>query len=224
MNEMIVTLSYDGGGWTFPYLAGITKYLQDHPVTGVEFRYAGISAGSCVGLAAALGIPMDKFMQECLAWAPWCRWCPLLTVRAVRAICSNLVTTNSAATTLSSFAVNVSALSWPKLQSVVLSSFGSKAELVGRMGDTCSLPLLNTFSLGQQYYDGGLSTRFFTPPWRSDKVITLSACKLRRGATYTCSVKIPWWRSIVPYSDAGLKRLYDIGYRDGAQVAILCAD
>ena len=68
VTEHVATVSYDGGGWTIPYLIGMTAHLQravrdfaedaedaeaTHPPR-VVLRFAGVSSGACVALAAAL--------------------------------------------------------------------------------------------------------------------------------------------------------------------------
>ena len=220
---MHITVCYDGGGWTFPYMAGVTKYMQEHDEH--TSSYCGISAGSCVGLAAALGVPMDTLMSEFMKWAPHCRWCPWLTVRCVRDVCDKMirithpdVRDGDPVELRRNFAVGVSELganAW--LHQVLVKSFPSKEHLVEVMGSACSLPFVNTWGVGRRF-DGGLTARFFLPPWPTDRMIRLSTCNTRRGATHTCETRIPWWRSIVPYDDDRLTRLYHQGYADGPRI------
>lgn len=217
-----VTVLYDGGGWSFVWAAGFTKFLQDHKDSlfrDTEFRYAGISAGSCVGLAAALGIPMDRLFEEAAKWARWCRVCPQLTVRAVRDICSRLVADDAAARALAGrFAVNVTRVEPLRLRAKpnVVDRFQGKRHLVDTMGHTCTIPMINCMAPVSAFYDGGLSTRFFQPPWPTDDVIRVSPWQHRKDATHTPSRRIPLYRAIVPHTPARLKELYDQGYDDAA--------
>lgn len=242
MSPKIITLSYDGGGWTHPYAAGFTKYVQINKhkfPRNTQFRYAGISAGSCVGLAAALDIPMDTLFHESLKWSRWCRYCPLLTTRAVRAICNTLVKDDAHAQSLTNFAVNTTTFRFDRRRlkptTNVIDRFDDKKHLADIMVGTCSLPLLNHlplpfFTSRPQHYDGGFSGRFFTPPWLASSNmptqskdeqphhmhIKISPWRHRKDATHTPSFNIPWYRLIFPYNTQGLKYLYERGYEEAA--------
>ena len=218
-----ITISYDGGGWTHPYAAGFTKYIQQNKhifPPNTHFRYTGISAGSCVALAAALDIPMDTLFQQSLKWSKWCRMCPLLTTRAVRNICNTLIHSDNTAQQLTTFAVNTTILSRTfKPSPNIIHKFKDKKHLTDTMVATCTLPLLNHLPLnpfGQHLYDGGLSHRFFDPPWPTDIHIKVSPWKHRHEATHKPEFQIPWYRLIFPYTEDQLTELYNQGFKDAA--------
>ncbi len=76
MIKRIATVNYDGGGWTIPYLIGISAYISDHAEdlsnADTMVKYAGVSAGSCVALASALGVSMDALMEDVISWGYVC--------------------------------------------------------------------------------------------------------------------------------------------------------
>lgn len=261
VTEHVATVSYDGGGWTIPYLIGMTAHLQravrdfaedaedaeaTHPPR-VVLRFAGVSSGACVALAAALDIPMDDLMAECLSWAPLCRACPLLTLQAVRAICRRMLGGGDAARASACvealnrsgrFALGVSRLAARRglaerlllppgvgrLEPVVLGgAFLDEEDLIEAVAASCRLPLLNTLPpLGSPPHtlvDGVLASRFFEPPWRSDVIARVSAYPGRAGADICCPEDIPLPGYLVPLEEAGLRRLYDLGVADGPRLA-----
>lgn len=232
-NKMIVTLQYDGGGWTFPYLAGVTKRIQDLEdnctvANRICFKYAGISSGACVALAAALDIPMDDLMDLAMPWVPWCRAFPWCTGMAVKRITQQILTryeiTTQEIQNMDNFAVGLSEYDGTikKYKGIVMSSFSSHNDLTSIMTECCNIPYVNAFALKPcRYYDGGFTQRFFKVPWDSDFNIKLSSCKSRNEATYRCALNIPKYRAIIPYKRVKLLELYELGYKDGETI---CAD
>ena len=98
-HHKVLTLCYDGGGWTFPYLAGVTKRIQENERRkNTKIKYIGISSGACVALAAAIDIPMETLVAHAEEWAKYCKVCPLLTVTAVRSITKTLLSKSNVKT------------------------------------------------------------------------------------------------------------------------------
>ena len=113
------TVCYDGCGWTLPYLIGVTEHLQRErasTLASLDLRYAGVSSGACVALAAALEVPMPELMSELLQWAPTCRRKPWTSAAAVEDICRRIVKDDASVEALERsgrFAVGVSRLELP---------------------------------------------------------------------------------------------------------------
>lgn len=229
----VITLSYDGGGWTFFYALGFTKYVQEKIATlpNIDVRYAGISAGSCVGLAAALGVPMDDLYNEGVKWSKWCRMFPMLATHAIRCMCHKFIKDDATARLLDSFAVNVTSFT-PRPRPNVFSRFISKTHLVNLMTSTCTIPLVNSINLWSGHFDGGFSARFFEPPWESDEIYNISPWSHRARPSslqpkvhpvITPPFKIPWYRLIIPFKEEKLNELSEQGYKD-AEAAFAAFD
>lgn len=252
-DKYIITICYDGCGWAFPYMAGVTKRIQEHVREfehkegnekwrgKIELRYAGVSAGACVGLAAALGVSMDDMMNEAMAWVDTCRKCPLKTVGAVIDMCGKFIKDDDVVRELKGFALGVSQYDKNykiedgkgddgfgrgrlskilKMKSLVFSRFNNKEELTNMIEDTCSLPFLNSWSIKKHYYDGGLSRRFFKLPWKSNEIIRISSFKGKEGADLACSVWMPLFRVIYPYRVDILREMFELGYEEARSILV----
>ena len=237
MSRKIATVSYDGGGWTIPYLIGVSAYLhenrKDIDDSETLVKYAGVSAGSCVALASALGVSMDDLMSEVITWADICRPCPLLTLQAVRFMCNKMIVNEDQVESLNeshSFALGVTRVIPGKmrfkgdgmLRTVVASRFDGKGDLVEKVVSSCRLPMINTLppinGVPYEYIDGNLLTRFIDLPWHSDVEIRVSPNKDAKGSDVSFQEDVPIPRHIVPYDKAGLRRMYDAGKLDGREV------
>ena len=199
----IVSICYDGGGWTFPYLAGITKYIQQHPHKRIEYKYAGVSSGACVAAAAALDIPMDQLMNESLKWIYVCRFIPWSSVIAVKTMCNRIIDTRDVSLIKDKLAINVTKVGWFLRPSpFVISRFPNKKEMIRTITNSCAIPLINSLSIRRKYYDGSisLSQRLFKLPWESHLIINLSTYKDRKGATFMTTNNLKIWNSIFPLS------------------------
>lgn len=233
------TLNYDGGGWTIPYLIGISARLSESALdlsdTNVTLKYAGVSAGACVALASALGVSMDDLMEDVMKASDVCRPCPLLTLSAVRLICMKMIKDDEQVRRLSdeqSFAVGITRVaplqSKPrfigdgKLSTVVVSSFESKNDLIEKVVSSCRLPMINTLPRGKphEYIDGNLLTRFIEVPWRNehDREVRVSPNKDAEGSDVSCREIVPLQNHVVPFERDGLMRLYELGKADGYDV------
>ena len=254
---MSVIVCYDGGGWTIPYMIGVTKALQDQQrafatdasdatdatdaldATDASSAFVGVSSGACVALAAALGVPMESLLEECIAWARICRACPQLTVTAVRAICVGRLAEHSADDVTrilkDRFAVGVSRQKKNRsdrvLEPHVVSCFDSPEDVAAIVAASCTVPYVNTFprwipeeerKLG--YIDGVLTMRFFTPPMisaASTRVIRVTSATDRRDADICCPKQTSLLAGIVPPTDRELVELYDLGVAEGPKLARL---
>lgn len=223
---MVVTISYDGGGWTVPYLIGITAYLQQHQQhpSGrmIEIKYTGVSCGACVALAAAMDVSMAELMEECVAWADVCRPCPLMTLHAVRTMCRRMIGGDDRVARLvekNAFAAGVTRVDLGGLVPVVVSEFEGEAHLIDVVASSCRLPLFNSLPPPTLTHcwvvDGILSARFFEPPWESDVVVRVSPSKDRVEADICCQERVPLARFVVPLEEDGLRHLYNLGVADG---------
>jgi hypothetical protein len=238
----IATVNYDGGGWTIPYLIGVSAYLSDHvddlSDADTLVKYAGVSAGSCVALASALGVSMDDLMEDVVSWGDVCRRCPLLTLRAVRAMCEKMILDDEQVRSLTSsrsFALGVTRV-FPlekdsrrfvgngKLKTVVVSSFENKKDLVEKVVSSCRLPMINTLpslnGVPHEYVDGNLLTRFVELPWRdeNDIEVRVSPNRNAEGSDVSYQEKVPLQLHVVPMDEQGLRRMYDAGRKDGIEV------
>lgn len=217
----IVSICYDGGGWTFPYLAGITKYIQQHPNKSIEYKYAGISSGACVAAAAALDIPMDQLMNESLKWIYVCRFIPWSSVMAVKTMCNRIIGDRDVSYLDNKLAINVTKVGWfLKPTPLILSKFPNKNEMIKTITNSCAIPLVNSLAIKRKYYDGSfsVSNRFFKLPWKSDLVIHLSTYKNRKGATFNTTNDLKIWNSIFPLNTQKFIKLYEKGEEDGKTV------
>ena len=231
-DENVTTVNYDGGGWTIPYLIGVSARLSesesDLTDAGVVLKFAGVSAGACVALASALGASMDDLMEDVMKESETCRLCPLLTLRSVRSICDKTIEGDDQARRLESFAVGVTRVSPGKrfvgdgkLKTVVFSKFEGKEDLVEKVVSSCRLPMINTLpsvdGVPYEYIDGNLLTRFIETPWRAHEV-RVSPNSGAAGSDVSCREVVPLPYHIVPYRKDGLRRLYELGKIDGTDV------
>ena len=241
MTKRIATVNYDGGGWTIPYLIGISAYLSDHADdlsnADTMVKYAGVSAGSCVALASALGVSMDALMEDVISWGDVCRRCPLLTLRAVRAMCEKMILDEQVRSLNSSrsFAVGVTQVD-PienerrrfvgdgKLKTMVVSRFDNKKDLVEKVVSSCRLPMINTLpplnGVPFKYVDGNLLTRFIDLPWSDENnvEVRVSPNMNAKGSDISYQTKVPLWHHVCPMDRHGLRRMYDAGRMDGVKV------
>ena len=238
-----VTVCFDGGGWTIPYLIGAVDGagLGDRD----DVAYAGVSSGACVALAAALGVPMRSLMDDCVAWARVCRPVPALTVNAVRSICRRRVEALPSRAELLArvdgrLAIGVSAPPAPPssgssrsrlrlpLESRVVSRFRDGAHVVSVVTASCTVPYVNapppSFAPEPErrlgYLDGVLTARFFPPPW-GGPVVRVSPTRGRACADLACPADTSLLDSIVPLDEDGLEALFELGRRDGPRLASL---
>ena len=235
-------MSYDGGGWTIPYMIGVTRAFQDLRIDEESTAFVGASSGACVALAAALGVPMESLMSECLAWARTCRVCPQLTVTAVRTICrGRLGERLDLGERLGDiiggrFAVGVSEVcrGGGGLSPRVVSSFrGGAGEVAALVASSCTVPYVNSIpgwtparerDLG--FVDGVLTMRFFEVPGvisarigGDPRVIRVSAAKDRAGADVRCPIDTSLISSLVPLPEKELIDLYELGVAEGPRLA-----
>jgi predicted acylesterase/phospholipase RssA len=234
-----VAVCYDGGGWTIPYLIGITKALQDDARTRLDPpAFAGVSSGACVALAAALDVPMEDLLGECLEWARTCRAFPHMSVTAVRAICKRRLAVHSDAETSrrleGRFAVGVSRHTGLSLvlEPHVVSSFATAAEVAAVVAASCTVPGVNTLPdlippderrLG--YVDGVLTMRFFAWPAAEQHFeVRVSAATDRKGATIACPVRLPLLSGVYPMPERDLIDLYGLGLADGPKLVEVVHD
>ena len=228
------TVCYDGGGWTIPYLLGVTEALQEDGLSE-SLAFTGVSSGSCVALAAALGVPMAQLMAECLAWSHLCRACPVLTVTAVRSICRGRLEAVEAVEAVEAgrvqerlegrFAVGVKP--YHKNELLIVSAFEDLETVAATVAGSCTVPYVNTLppllsarekELG--YLDGVLSAHFFTPPWAGKEsiIVNVSAVQGRVGATIACPERLPFTSGVVPMSENRLVDLWHLGVSDGPKL------
>ena len=227
----VVSLCYDGGGWTFPYLAGITKTVVNHPKLkrNVNFKFAGSSSGACVALAAALDVPMDLLFKESIKYINLVRFFPMLTVLAVKQLALKFLKDRPDVLRQleePKLAINVTKMQYGVIpRKHIIYKFNNKTHIVKTAMNTCAVPLINSFALFRRSYDGALTSRFFTLPWKSDLVIKLSSCKVRRDADFCLQAKhIPLYRTIIPYNHQGMEFLFKQGETDGKAVVAWIID
>lgn len=224
---IVVTLSYDGCGWAFPYLAGVTKRvqeLQENEIVKrhVLFKYSGISSGACVALAAALDVDMEELMMDALDWSRWCRLCPWLTCYAVIKIAKNCIDDVFDIKQFNEkkgFALGVLERRFLKLKPTVISKFKSMDELQKMVCYGCSIPMVNAIPMSLRYFDIGCCMRFLNIPWTTDLHFKISPWHQNKYAN--CRPKhslISKWNAFIPLHKQKLVDLYHQGYEDGYHI------
>ena len=229
----VTTINYDGGGWTIPYLIGISSRLNN---AGKVLKYAGVSAGACVAIASALGVSMDDLMEDVLKAASECRPYHLRTLSEVERICNKMIKDDEQVRRLTesqSFAVGITRVNLfdkktrrfvgdGTFSTVVVSKFKGKDDLVEKVVSSCRLPMINTLlsTTGKpyEYIDGNLLVRFIEVPWEQSNEIRVSSNKDADGSDVSCQEEVPLRNHIIPYDEKDLVRLYEIGKADGYDV------
>ncbi len=230
-----LTFSFDSSGWLYLYHLGVAKYLQNHvlprlPADNVAF--SGSSGGALVAAALCLGVNIDELTHFIVSCAPECRFNPWKMLPCCDEAIAAFLPPDAHTASRGRLRVLLTrvGLNWmrPLIRPEAASSFGSYDELAQTLRASCHIPLLGGLRPYGVTHPDGTVTRFydglFWPSllytWRaferSDAILKVSGIGWPTAHIGLSIAPPPHW-TVMPPSDATLRRLYAAGYDDAAR-------
>lgn len=226
---MMTRISFDGGGWTFPFMFGVGVYIQDtFECMNDTFVFCGVSVGSCVATSLASGSPIRPMYEEAVnKYETPVRTNPFLMVDTMdECVQKHLSRDEDILKDVSKrlrIGVSHSEYVWQDMVPRYFSSFRDRRHITRCIRASCNLPVVGSirgYTVDDTpYFDGGLTDEFID--LRDDPDTNICTSEEIRVSPWSNTVSSNWIGSDIgiphkwaylPHSKEALIALYELGY------------
>ena len=213
-------LSFDGGGWMYPFCFGVAAFVQENMQLD-NFTFAGVSCGACAAAALSLGISLRPYFEDAINVYDYARCNPFQMSTALKDVFIKHAPDDSTPYTQSNrkLHIGVSSGNWMfcRKRPEIISNFINREHTIECIRASAHLPFfagVRGYAVNDSlYFDGGCTMDFADEYMDTDRVIRVSPWRESGEMMIGSDRKFPPLWSYFPPSKDTLKSIFELGFQ-----------